>query len=145
MNLRITSIVGFVLMVGAVLALLALRSLLADLTVTIILQIIGVVLMIWARMTFRRRSFHLAANPTEGGLVTSGPYRFIRHPIYASILLFTVAGVISHISLESIILSMVFMIGVVLRIYSEEKLVVLQYPEYTSYAAKTKRIIPFIL
>ena len=145
MNLRIISIVGFVLMVVAVLALLALRSLLADLTVTIILQIISVVLMIWARMTFRRRSFHLAANPTEGGLVTSGPYRFIRHPIYASILLFMVAGVISHISLESIILSIVFMIGVVLRIYSEEKLVVLQYPEYTSYAAKTKRIIPFIL
>jgi protein-S-isoprenylcysteine O-methyltransferase Ste14 len=34
-----------------------------------------------ARVTFGGRSFHVGANPTEGGLVTKGPYRFVRHPI----------------------------------------------------------------
>jgi hypothetical protein len=33
-------------------------------------------LMIWARLTFGLRSFHPAANPTRGGLVTTGPYIF---------------------------------------------------------------------
>jgi protein-S-isoprenylcysteine O-methyltransferase Ste14 len=145
MSLRIISIAGFVLMAAALITLLSLRSFFANSTTTISLQIAGVVLMVYARVTFGIRSFHLAANPTEGGLVTSGPYHFIRHPIYASVLLFVVAGVISHISAESIILLIVLMTGVTLRIYSEEKLVVLKYPEYSSYAAKTKRIIPFIL
>jgi protein-S-isoprenylcysteine O-methyltransferase Ste14 len=41
-----------------------------------------------ARVTFGRRSFHAAANPTAGGLVTTGPYRLIRHPIYTAACLF---------------------------------------------------------
>jgi hypothetical protein len=45
-------------------------------------------LMLWVRVTFDRRSFHAVANPTEGGLVTTGPYRFVRHPIYTAVCLF---------------------------------------------------------
>jgi protein-S-isoprenylcysteine O-methyltransferase Ste14 len=144
-NLRIASVLGFLLMLVGLGGLILLRSLLADSAITVTLQVSGVALMVWARMTFGRRSFHLAANPTEGGLVTSGPYRLVRHPIYASVLLFTMAGVITHISPEAIGCAVVLMAGVALRVYSEEKLVVLQYPEYAEYAAKTKRIIPFIL
>jgi len=44
--------------------------------------------MLWARLTFGGRSFHAGANPTAGGVVTTGPYRFVRHPIYAAILYF---------------------------------------------------------
>jgi hypothetical protein len=39
-------------------------------------------------LTFGARSFHAGANPTDGGVVTAGPYRFFRHPIYAAILYF---------------------------------------------------------
>jgi protein-S-isoprenylcysteine O-methyltransferase Ste14 len=144
-NLRIASILGFILMLVGLGALILLQSLLADSAITITLQVAGVAFMVWARTTFGRRSFHLAANPTEGGLVTSGPYRLVRHPIYASVLLFTMAGVATHISPEAIGWSVVLMTGVGFRVYTEEKLVVLQYPEYAEYAAKTKRIIPFIL
>ena len=48
------------------------------------LQLLGLALMIWARLTFGLRSFRFAANPTQGGLVTKGPYRYIRNPIYAA-------------------------------------------------------------
>ena len=81
MNLRIVSILGYLLMVLAILALIALRSFLADSVPTAILQIAGIAFIVWARVTFGRRSFNIAADPTEGGLVTSGPYRFVRHPI----------------------------------------------------------------
>jgi hypothetical protein len=54
--------------------------------IAIALQLIAVALMVLARVTFGRRSFHAAANPTAGGLVTTGPYRIIRHPISAACL-----------------------------------------------------------
>lgn len=145
MNLRIASILGYILMVAGLVALLILKSLLADSIIIGLLQICGVAFMIWARVTFGKRSFHLGADPTEGGLVTSGPYRLVRHPIYTAVLLFTVAGVVTRLSIDSIIWTIVLIAGVVLRVYTEETLVSLRYPEYAEYAARTKRIIPFVL
>jgi protein-S-isoprenylcysteine O-methyltransferase Ste14 len=42
------------------------------------LQVLALLLFLWARITFGRRSYHVVADPTAGGLVTDGPYRFIR-------------------------------------------------------------------
>jgi len=113
--------------------------------VAITVQVAAVLLMIWARLTFGLRSFHAAANPTEGGLVTTGPYRFIRHPIYAAVVYFIVAGVLCHLTIESVILALVAFLGTAGRIYAEEKLLVRKYPDYALYAARTGRIIPYLL
>jgi protein-S-isoprenylcysteine O-methyltransferase Ste14 len=139
------SIAGFVILVFSVVGLIASRAILAITPVTIAAQILAVLLMLWARKTFGLRSFHAAANPTEGGLVTTGPYKYIRHPIYASILLFLTAAVLSNLSGASISLELAAAIGVAMRIWSEERLLVERYPEYIAYAAKTSRIIPFLL
>ena len=70
--------------------------------ITITIQVIAALLMLWARLTFGIRSFHGTANPTAGGLVTTGPYRYIRHPIYAAILYFFWAGIAGHPSLANV-------------------------------------------
>jgi protein-S-isoprenylcysteine O-methyltransferase Ste14 len=100
--------------------------------------------MIWARRTFGRRSFHLAASPTEGGLVTSGPYRFIRHPIYASIVFLTWAGLLAHLSFLNVCFGVLVFVGALIRIRCEEHLVQIRYPEYDAYALRTKRMIPYL-
>jgi len=100
--------------------------------------------MIWARVTFGMRSFHAAANPTEGGIVTTGPYRFLRHPIYAAILYFLWTGVASHASVLSVTAGVVATLGIAGRIVTEERLVTERYPEYREYAARTKRVVPFV-
>ena len=145
MNLRFASIIGYFFMVLALASLVYERSILAQGYVLIMIQIIAVVLMGWARITFGRRSFHAGANPTKGGLMTAGPYRFIRHPIYASILYFLWAGVFSHLSILNLLLVVVCTIGVSIRIFAEEHLIVLEYPEYIHYASRTKRIVPFLI
>jgi protein-S-isoprenylcysteine O-methyltransferase Ste14 len=132
-------------LVAAIVGLLFTHSLFGHGPVTLGLQIAAVLLMIWARITFGIRSFHYAANPTAGGLVTTGPYRYMRHPIYAAILLFVWAGIAANRSPLSIALGIVATAMLVLRMIFEETLVRQRYPEYDEYARRTKRVIPFIL
>jgi len=136
--------IAFVVLVLAIVTLLASGSLFAAGPVTIAAQVLAVLLMLWARVTFGVRSFHAGAAPTEGGLVTTGPYRRIRHPIYASVLLFVLAGVASHLSVVSVLLAALAAAGVWGRIAAEERLVIERYPEYADYAARTKRLVPFV-
>jgi protein-S-isoprenylcysteine O-methyltransferase Ste14 len=94
--LKTLSIIGYLGMIGGLLGLVATRAILSVSPLVIATQVASVLLAVWARVTFGRRSFHAAANPTEGGLVTSGPYHFIRHPIYTAICLFAATGVAAH-------------------------------------------------
>ena len=142
--LKLFSILGYVAMAGGLLALLATRSVFSAFPVVIVMQSLAVALMVWARITFGRRSFHLAANPTAGGLVTSGPYRFIRHPIYAAVCLFVLAAAGSHGSWRNTLLGCLVVGGALLRIFAEETLLRVRYPEYRAYAANTWRLLPFI-
>ena len=81
---------------------------------------------------------------TVGGLVTWGPYRYIRHPIYTAVCLFGWAGIAAHASAASVALGVVMLAGGLTRMLSEERLVSAIYPEYGEYAKRTKRMIPFV-
>lgn len=90
------SILGYAGMVGGLLGQLAVRNVFSASPAVITVQAGAFLLMLWARRTFGRRSFHLAANLTGGSLVTSGPYRYLRHPIYSAVCLFIGAGAAAH-------------------------------------------------
>jgi protein-S-isoprenylcysteine O-methyltransferase Ste14 len=147
MNLRTLSLVGYVATLGSVALLYWNHALFGHDVPAIAVQVAAVALMLWARYTFKLRSYHLAANPTEGGLVTNGPYRYVRHPIYAAILLFTLAGVIDNLHAGrrawiGPVLLLTIVLGLATRIECEEKLVRARYPEYEAYARRTKRLVP---
>ena len=145
MNLRRVSLVATTVLVVAVVSLLVRRSLFARTPVSIALQAVAGALMLWARVTFRGRSFHAGADPTAGGLVTGGPYRYLRHPIYSAILLFVWSGVIPHGGIISILTAIVSTAALAVRMGAEEALVTEAYPEYAEYSRRTKRLIPFVL
>jgi len=143
--LVIASVAGYLVLVAGALGLVADRAAIAVGPVAIGVQIAGLALMVWARLTFRARSFHFAANPTEGGLVTTGPYRFVRHPIYSAILVAAVPAVATHFTWMNLGCGVVMLLGIVIRIAAEERLVTERYPEYADYAKHTKRLVPFVL
>ncbi len=144
MGLKQVSVIAYLLLLIPLFGLIYSDSFIGRGYISVTIQVLAVFLMIWARVTFGKRSFHVAANPTEGGLVTWGPYRFLRHPIYSSAIYFLWAGIFSHLSLLSCILGVLATIALVIRVIAEEHLIVSIYPEYREYAAKTKRFIPFL-
>jgi protein-S-isoprenylcysteine O-methyltransferase Ste14 len=143
-TIDILSAAGYLLMLAGILLLIWNEGLLSPSPIVIGVQILAFVLMIWARVTFGGRSFHATASPTEGGLVTTGPYRYVRHPIYAAVLYFTWAGVFGNLSPLNITFGLLTLAGAFVRIRSEESLVRVRYPEYNEYAEKTRRLIPFL-
>jgi len=142
--LRAVSIIGYVGMVGGCVALLLTQCLFSLNPLVIVLQLAALWLGGWARITFGRRSFHVVANPTTGGLVTTGPYRLIRHPIYTAVSLFVLAGAAAHASWSAAGWGALVLAGALVRMLCEEKLLVAMYPAYSQYAATNWRMIPYV-
>ena len=142
------SLLATLVLVACLVLLYARHSLIAANPIGIVLQVLAVLLMLWARFIFGLRSFHATANPTAGGLVSSGPYRYWRHPIYAAALLFIWTGILAHGAMPTLIdLALgVLATGMTLvRVLAEEQLLRVAMPADAAYASSTKRFIPFVL
>ena len=135
---------GYIGMAAGLAGLLLIRAIFSTSPLVIALQVAALLLFLWARVTFGWRSYHVVANPTEGGLVTSGPYRCIRHPIYTAMCIFAWAGVAGHWSWGACVCGLVVVGSALVRILAEETLVAARYPEYADYAANTWRMIPYV-
>jgi protein-S-isoprenylcysteine O-methyltransferase Ste14 len=131
-------------MVVGIIGLAKGNTLLAREPIGIAAQAAAVALMIWARVTFGRRSFHAAADPTAGGLVTAGPYAFFRHPIYTAVCLFSLAAALTYRTPAAFGWLALIFAGAIGRMLFEETLLRDRYPEYADYASRTARMVPYI-
>lgn len=91
------------------------------------------------------KEWSVTARVVEGHkLATEGPYRFVRHPIYSGMLgmLLATGLVISH-WLALIAAIVIYFIGTVIRIRSEERLLREALgPEFESYARSAPALVP---
>ncbi len=104
----------------------------------------GVGLRYWAILTLGR-FFHFVIAIQDGHrVVTSGPYRFVRHPSYTGLMMVQFGiGIALANSLSLVLCLTVPMLGLIPRIRREESTLLGELgAEYAEYAAKTKRLIP---
>jgi protein-S-isoprenylcysteine O-methyltransferase Ste14 len=141
---RWLSVLAFAAMVVGLAGLYHSRALFAAHPLVIAVQVAAFLLMVAARITFGRRSFHAAANPTAGGLVTSGPYAYVRHPIYAAVIYFVWAGALDHFSWGVIAYAALITVGAFIRMHLEEYFLARTYPQYPAYKSRVRRIVPFV-
>lgn len=144
MQSKIGSFLGYVFAVAGLIFLVYRHYVITQNIAIIIIQVLAFCLMVWARITFKSRSFHLTATPTEGGLVTSGPYRWFRHPIYAAVIYFSWACLAAFPNVEALVAVLFVTGGLFTRMLFEEKELKKAFPEYENYSKRAKRLIPFV-
>ncbi len=110
-----------------------------------LVEVIGLFLGIWAVGSMRIGYFNIAPEPLNWSkMVSRGPYRIIRHPMYLALLLTTLPLVISYFSYLRVALWIVLLANLLLKMRYEEGLLQKQFPEYASYRARTSKLLPGI-
>lgn len=106
---------------------------------------VGAVLAFAARATIGRNWGTPATRRPDTQLVTTGPYRLVRHPIYSGMLLMLSGTAIGLIPIW-------WFVAVAAGIYfffsarAEEKFMIERFPDaYPEYRARTKMLVPFLL
>lgn len=108
-------------------------------------QATAAVLAISARRSFQGGTFRVEAEPAGVSMIRRGPYRYIRHPMYAAMLLFVWSGILGHLSAVTIAVGMAITALVGARIVAEERLLMARYPDYREYAQSTSAVVPFVI
>lgn len=118
----------------------ALTPLVPD-AVTVAISAVGLLVVIVGKMSLGR-SFGLI--PANRGIVSSGLYRVVRHPIYLGYLITHIAFLASNPVLWNIALLVTTDIALLLRAVCEEKTLA-QDPEYRAYQSRVRwRVLPGI-
>jgi len=103
----------------------------------------GLALAIWARLYIGRNWGAPMSKRENPDLVTTGPYRLIRHPIYTGIIVAFIGTALAT-SLFGLIAAVALAGFFIFSAVREEKFLAREFPEaYPDYKAKTKMLIPF--
>ncbi|HBQ44951.1 MAG TPA: hypothetical protein DD716_04800 [Thiomicrospira sp.] len=109
------------------------------------IQVIAMMIGVASIFTLEPGKFNVRPIPKENGkLHTHGAYRFIRHPMYSSLLLFFAPTVFLSLNPLSWLTYGLLIITLLAKLHFEESLLIKKYPDYEKYQLKTKKLIPFI-
>ena len=110
------------------------------------LDLIGlsVLLHLWTRLTLKEMYTGHILVRAGNRLVTTGPYRYIRHPGYTGFILMAIGLGVGYSSLIGLIgLILVLVPGLIYRLKVEEKILLEHFgDEYKNFQNKTKHLIP---
>ncbi len=112
----------------------------------IVLVWCGISLRVWSFRALGRYFTFTVQTSRDQPVITEGPYRLIRHPSYAGLLLVIVAAGLFMGNWWSLVcLTVVTAGGLVFRIGVEDRTLLQNLgANYGSYAATHKRLVPFV-
>jgi protein-S-isoprenylcysteine O-methyltransferase Ste14 len=112
--------------------------------VGIVLFLPSMVLMAWAMAVNRHAETTVRIQTDRGhAVVTSGPYRFVRHPMYDGAILLYVASALVLGSLWALVLAGIIAAALVVRTALEDRTLRRELPGYEDFASRTRyRLVP---
>jgi protein-S-isoprenylcysteine O-methyltransferase Ste14 len=138
---RIAAIAGTYLIVGLVLLTSPEGASGWLLSVSLVFMLTGTAFATYA-ISYLGRSISLMAEARA--LVTGGPYRFVRHPLYLGEQIAVFGVILQCLSIFAVSLLVLQMCFQFYRMSCEEKILSATFPGYAAYARHTYRILPGI-
>src|SRR4029077_7970043 len=89
------------------------------------------------------RAFSVTAQARR--LVVAGPYAIVRHPLYLCEEITVLGIALAHLSIAAVLIVVLQWVYQLRRMTNEEKVISATFPEYAAYAAKTPKVIPYLL
>jgi protein-S-isoprenylcysteine O-methyltransferase Ste14 len=105
----------------------------------------GIALAVWARLHLGRNWGMPMTERAEPELVTSGPYRFVRHPIYTGLLTAMVGTALVNSLIGLIVVAVLVAYFYYCGTVEERNLEITFPATYPEYKSRTKMLIPFLL
>ena len=103
----------------------------------------GAVLLVWASVLLGRLMVHEAAVREDHALIESGPYRFVRHPVYAGYLALLLGSGVASLNVCLWLLWPVSLLGIRIQAASEEQLLGARFGrDYERYVGRIGRLVP---
>jgi len=82
--------------------------------------------------------------PEARGLVTTGPYGMVRHPIYFGEIIAALGMIIPSLFSIHLAVLALFIAAQLRRTVYEERVLRAAFPSYAAYARRVRRLIPFV-
>ena len=117
------------------------------------LQAVGAVVLLGSFylffLTFRENPYlspAIRVQTERGQTVTStGPYRYVRHPMYGTVIIFIVGTTLLLGSWYGLLLGLFLIVVIAFRAFQEERVLRIELPGYDAYMACVKyRLIPHV-
>jgi len=105
----------------------------------------GLLFAVWARVHIGRNWSGTVTLKEEHELITSGPYRFARHPIYTGMLLALCGTALARGDWQGALAVLIVFLALWRKLRLEERWMREQFgARYEQYSARVKRLVPFL-
>jgi protein-S-isoprenylcysteine O-methyltransferase Ste14 len=108
------------------------------------LLVAGLAFTVWARLHLGRNWSGTVTVKEGHELIRSGPYRYVRHPIYTGVLAAVLGTAIASGTLRGLLGVVIIAVALLRKLRIEERFMRETFPdEYQRYSAQTPALIPF--
>lgn len=110
------------------------------------ITVAGLLFAIWARLHIGRNWSSAVTIKQNHELITTGPYRLVRHPIYTGLLLALLGSAIALTQIRGLVAFPLFFFSLWYKLRLEEKWMRSQFGDaYLVYSRHTAALVPFLL
>lgn len=104
----------------------------------------GLGFSVWARVHLGRNWSANVVVKEDHALVRSGPYRYLRHPIYSGILLAFLGMAVAFGEWRGLVALALVFAAFSLKSWKEEAFMRETFPDYAEYQRETRALLPFV-
>jgi len=111
-----------------------------------LLVVASVVMGGWALALLGRRLSPFPAPTDDALLMTRGPFRLVRHPMYGAVIIGAVGLALAFVSPGALVMSLAFPVFFMAKVGHEEDLLMARFPAYRDYRSTIPhRLLPWLL